>query len=160
MISAIVGATNDYRKEKKFLELTMVENKKKMIELIRGGKKVEVHVDNLVVGDLVKIRGGMEIAGDGILVIGNDVKIDESSMTGESKVLKKEVFPRCLIAREMAWAKEGAKENTSSVPSMVMLSGTKVSSGEGMYIVIAVGPNSAFGKIMDYLVAEQESKIQ
>lgn len=58
---------------------------------------MDQHVDDLVVGDLVKLRTGMEIAGDGILVRGDDVKMDESSMTGESKLMKKEPFNRCLI---------------------------------------------------------------
>jgi len=127
MISAIVGATNDYKKELKFQELNQVENKKKVIDLLRDGNKESLHVDNITVGDIVLIREGMEIAGDGILVEGDGIKVDESNMTGESDLLSKENLSRCLIAREAAWAENGSGDDISRhIPSMLLLSGTKV----------------------------------
>ena len=86
-----------------------------------------VNVKDVVVGDLIKLRYGMEVIGDGILVDGDDVKVDESSMTGETKLLKKETLHKCLIERERQWQLVGANIDERAVPSPILMSGTKVS---------------------------------
>jgi magnesium-transporting ATPase (P-type) len=55
--------------------------------------------------------------------------------------------------------KEGLKDSASThdVPTPVMLSGSKVLSGEGKMVVIAVGKFSAIGKIQSLLEAEEET---
>jgi P-type E1-E2 ATPase len=40
--------------------------------------------EDIVVGDLLKIKLGMEVPADGIVVEANDLMINESSMTGET----------------------------------------------------------------------------
>ena len=47
--------------------------------------------------------------------------------------------------------------STHDVPTPVMLSGSKVLSGEGKMVVIAVGKFSAIGKIQSLLEAEEET---
>jgi P-type E1-E2 ATPase len=51
----------------------------------RGGKghTVTLPVQNLVVGDIIKIEAGMKLPADAILVESTDVATDESAMTGE-----------------------------------------------------------------------------
>ena len=46
-------------------------------------------------GDVVKIIGGMEVTGDGIVIEGNSVTVDESPMTGETKLMKKNSIDFC-----------------------------------------------------------------
>lgn len=46
-----------------------------------GGKKILTHLIDLLAGDL--------LPADGILIQGNDLKIDESSLTGESDQVRK-----------------------------------------------------------------------
>lgn len=55
-----------------------------------------MHKDNIKVGDIVKIKGGMDIPVDGIVLEGNGVLADESSLTGESDHLPKEAVAKCL----------------------------------------------------------------
>lgn len=50
----------------------------------RGGTKEQVSIMDLVVGDVVALETGDSIPADGVLIRGSDVKVDESSMTGES----------------------------------------------------------------------------
>ena len=38
-----------------------------------------------MVGDLMLLKGGQEIPGDALVIEANQIKIDESSMTGETK---------------------------------------------------------------------------
>jgi P-type E1-E2 ATPase len=44
-----------------------------------------------VVGDLIRVKYGDLVPADGLLLQGNDLKIDESSLTGESDHVKKTV---------------------------------------------------------------------
>lgn len=58
-----------------------------------------MHKENIKVGDIVKIKNGMDIPVDGIVVDGNGVLADESALTGESDHLSKESVPVCLHKR-------------------------------------------------------------
>ena len=53
-----------------------------MLTVIRKGKKEEVHQDDILVGDLVKVTGGIEVPADGYLLEANEIVTDESAMTG------------------------------------------------------------------------------
>ena len=48
-----------------------------------------------MVGDIVKIEGGMEVTGDGVVIEANSVTVDESPMTGETKPMKKNTISFC-----------------------------------------------------------------
>lgn len=48
-----------------------------------------------MVGDIVKIQGGMEVTGDGVVIEANSVTVDESPMTGETKPMKKNTIDFC-----------------------------------------------------------------
>lgn len=62
--------------------------------MAESGKTVSVIRDNqlndefvmsdVLVGDILKLKGGIEMPGDGIVVEANSIQIDESSMTGET----------------------------------------------------------------------------
>ena len=75
----MVAAINDFEKQKQFSKLKDVAEQGKMIYVIRGGQKKEVHQSKIVVGDLIIIREGMDIPADGFLVKGSDVTTDESA---------------------------------------------------------------------------------
>lgn len=72
---------------------------------------------------------------DGILIQSNDLKIDESSLTGESDHVKK-----------------GAEIDP------VMLAGTHVMEGSGKMLVTAVGVNSQTGIIFTLLGASEDEE--
>lgn len=44
------------------------KEKSKVVTVIRRGKKEEIHQDDLLVGDLVKVSGGMEVPADGYIL--------------------------------------------------------------------------------------------
>jgi len=56
--------------------------------VVRGAEEVEVPIDQVVVGDVLRIRPGEKIPVDGAMVSG-DTNIDESMLTGESMPVKK-----------------------------------------------------------------------
>jgi Ca2+ transporting ATPase len=84
-----VSSFNDWRKERQFRGLQdriALDNK---ASVVRDGQVIEVHVKELVVGDLCCIKYGDLIPADGIVVQASDLKIDESSLTGETDLIKK-----------------------------------------------------------------------
>ena len=56
--------------------------------IIRDNKEIDVPIDNVVKGDLVRVRPGEQIAVDGIVVEGQ-TNIDESMLTGEPLAVNK-----------------------------------------------------------------------
>jgi magnesium-transporting ATPase (P-type) len=107
-----------------------------------------VHPGDVVVGDLVQIKAGMDIPVDGIVISGTGVLTSEAALTGESDDLKKEPLDICLLKKAEKMAELGNKiPDPHDVPSPVFLSGTQVASGEGWFLALVVGKNSCDGKI-------------
>lgn len=69
---------------------SQIETKHKF-SVVRGGTIIDVIVHELVVGDIGLIKYGDILPADGILIQSNDLKMDESSFTGESDYIKKSV---------------------------------------------------------------------
>uniref|UniRef100_A0A673JED2 Calcium-transporting ATPase n=1 Tax=Sinocyclocheilus rhinocerous TaxID=307959 RepID=A0A673JED2_9TELE len=131
----LVTAFNDWSKEKQFRGLqSRIEQEQKFM-MVRGGQVIPIPVAEIVVGDIAQIKYGDLLPADGILIQGNDLKIDESSLTGESDHVKK-----------------------SMEKDAVLLSGTHVMEGSGKMVVTAVGVNSQTGIIFTLLGAGEDDE--
>jgi magnesium-transporting ATPase (P-type) len=86
---------------------------------------------------------------DLILIEGNGIKMDESSLTGESDTLRKESYEKC--------ARMQNENSASKIPSPLMLSGTNCVEGTGLAIVLAVGDHSQKGIIRRTVDNAQET---
>ncbi|KAL3058868.1 hypothetical protein OYC64_010917 [Pagothenia borchgrevinki] len=135
----LVTAFNDWSKEKQFRGLQNRIEQEQKFQVVRGSQVIQLPVSDIVVGDIAQIKYGDLLPADGVLIQGNDLKIDESSLTGESDHVKK---------------------NADKDP--MLLSGTHVMEGSGRMVVTAVGVNSQTGIIMTLLGAgpEEEEKKQ
>jgi magnesium-transporting ATPase (P-type) len=111
---------------------------------LRNGKEEMVHIGDIVVGDLVQIKAGMDVPVDGLIVKSSGVLANESAMTGESDELKKESISLCM---EKYQEKINQVIGPHDVPSPVLLSGTQISTGEGWFLALVVGKHSCDGKI-------------
>ncbi|WCJ42312.1 calcium-transporting ATPase putative [Euphorbia peplus] len=119
----VVTAVSDYKQSLQFQNLN--EEKRNIhMEVIRGGKRVDISIYDIVVGDVIPLNIGDQVPADGILVTGHSLAIDESSMTGESKIVYK----------------------NSREP--FMMSGCKVADGSGSMLVTSVGINTEWGLLM------------
>lgn len=126
----------------------MAERTKTVIA-IREGKEVEIHRNFIHVGEIIKIVNGMNIPVDGVCITGNGVMIDESAMTGESDHLQKGSNEFCLQKQKEHEEDADTKtRNKHDVPSPVMISGTSVQTGEGYFLCIVVGEETAERKIL------------
>ncbi len=135
IVVVFVTAFNDYTKEKQFRGLQNKIEGERKFAVIRKNEVKQIPVSEIVVGDICQIKYGDLLPADGILVQSNDLKIDESSLTGESDHVKK---------------------NEAFDP--IVLSGTHVMEGSGKVLVTAVGINSQSGIIMTLLGAAGEEK--
>jgi magnesium-transporting ATPase (P-type) len=86
---------------------------------------------------------------DLLLIEGSGIKLDESSLTGESEALKKEIYDKCREIIEL--------NNTEKIPSPLMLSGSNCVEGTGYAIVLAVGDYSQKGIIKRTVDNAQEN---
>lgn len=69
--------------------------------------------------------------GDGVIIVSYSIALDESSMTGETKPMNKDTLQKCLD-KKIELEKKGIEHlNHHSIPSPVILSGTKVLTGTG-----------------------------
>uniref|UniRef100_A0A669DAT4 Calcium-transporting ATPase n=1 Tax=Oreochromis niloticus TaxID=8128 RepID=A0A669DAT4_ORENI len=134
----LVTAFNDWSKEKQFRGLQSRIEQEQKFQVVRGSQVIQLPVADIVVGDIAQIKYGDLLPADGVLIQGNDLKIDESSLTGESDHVKK-----------------------SADKDPMLLSGTHVMEGSGRMVVTAVGVNSQTGIIFTLLgagVEEEEKK--
>ena len=67
------------------------------VTVLRDGKELSIHKDDILVGEIIMIKSGMNIPVDGVIISGLGIQVDESAMTGESDHLNKESFTRCLL---------------------------------------------------------------
>jgi len=70
-ICALVTSGNNYSKERQFQELNKVADARKRVSVRRQAKLLELHQDDLLVGDVVVISEGMEIPADAIILEAN-----------------------------------------------------------------------------------------
>ena len=85
--------------------------------VVRGGARRRLHVDEIVVGDLVELQAGDQIVADGKLVSASGLRVDESVLTGESRPVERK-------------------------PGEEVRSGSFAVEGVGALVVTAVGPES------------------
>ena len=148
IVVVMVGSVTNYKKEIKFHNLNHFENQKTKFDVIRNGTIQELHSDDLLVGDLIKIYNGDILPADILLIEGHDIKIDESSLTGESVAVKKNCYEKCL---------EEIKSGNKNPSSNILLCGTNVIEGNGSGIVIAIGEYSQKGIIRGTIDNAQEN---
>ena len=115
-----------------------------------------MHQSELLVGDLMVVANGMEVPADGLLTTGADITTDESAMTGETHAIKKDIMMKCQHQRDEMIKMDNKDPHELSSP--IMMSGSRVLSGEGKMVVIAVGKYSALGKIQALLGVQEESE--
>ncbi|KAG4961693.1 hypothetical protein JHK87_038326 [Glycine soja] len=119
----IVTAVSDYRQSLQFQNLN-AEKQNIKLEVIRGGRTIQISIFDIVVGDLVPLKIGDQVPADGVVITGHSLAIDESSMTGESKIIHKD----------------------QKTP--FLMSGCKVADGIGAMLVTGVGINTEWGLLM------------
>lgn len=107
--------------------------------VVREGKKQEILTQNLVLGDIVFLESGMIAPADIRLLEDHQLKMDESSLTGESTTVEKDSNLKL-------------KEDTALADRANMVfSSTIVAYGTAFGVVVATGMDTEVGKIANLL---------
>lgn len=135
VVITLAGAANDYQKEHKFRKLNKKQQDRN-VWVVRSARTHEVPISEIVVGDIVHISPGDIVPADGVLLRGHQVKCDESSETGESEPVDKSSIETSSSHRE------------GSEIDPFILSHTKIVEGVGVFLVVATGTRSSYGRIL------------
>ena len=120
--------------DKEFTILNQV-NDDEPVEVIRNGNVKQIPRKDVVVGDIVILNTGEEVAADGELIEAVQLHLDESTLTGEpvcGKSINKEEF-----------------DKNATYPTNHVMKGTKVMEGHGIFRVLAVGDTTEQGKVFE-----------
>lgn len=132
LFNAVIGTIQEGRTRKLLASL-----KKFIVSqcvVIRDGKKLLIDNADLVVGDVILVQEGQRVPADARLVESNNLRVDESMLTGESHAIMK--------SPEDVEEEAQLQERTN-----MLFKGTYILAGSGKAIVIAAGQNSLIGKI-------------
>ena len=144
IINAIVGVIQEQKAENALLAL---QNKTiPYCNVIRNGESCKIKIHDIVCGDIINIKAGDYIPADIRLISANNLKCDESSLTGESIDISKSI--KSIKTKNMPLS---SQEN-------ICFAGTTVKNGKGSGIIYAVGRNTEFGKIEKTLISSKNEK--
>ncbi|MBN2242058.1 MAG: cation-transporting P-type ATPase [Acidobacteria bacterium] len=137
LVNAVVGFLQESKAEK------AIESLKQMVQtettVVRDGVKRRISSRDLIPGDLVLLQSGDKVPADIRLIESRDLQIDESTLTGESVPVQKNVEiiteDKAILAdrRNMAYA------------------GTLTTYGQGRGVVVATGGKTASGQIAEMI---------
>ncbi len=137
LISTVVSTVSEYGSEKAFEKLRS-EGAAEYFRVLRDSSVKEIHIEDIVVGDLVFLSAGERVPADGVVISG-EMGVDESAITGESAEVKK-------VAN--------SAENK-------IFRGSVVCVGQATMRVTAVGDNTLYGGAAGELAAEtRESPLK
>jgi P-type Ca2+ transporter type 2C len=136
LVNAIIGFIQEGRAENSLREL------RKMLSLsaqvLREGDKQLIKAEELVPGDVVYLRTGDKVPADLRLLEMNNLKIEESPLTGESHSVEKRLGSIPL-------------DSPLAERFNMAYSGTTVVSGSGLGVVVETAKSTEIGKISDLM---------
>lgn len=147
IINAVFSFWQEYQAEK------AIEALKKILpsttKVIRNSQQGEILSSHLVPGDIVVLEEGDHVSADARLLEAFQMKVDSSTLTGESKPVRK-------VSETM---EDG--ENVIEIENLIF-AGTSIASGSGKAVVFATGKNTEFNKIaaLTQEVKDDKSPLQ
>ncbi len=118
--------------------------------VLRDGEEQRILAEELVPGDVLLLNEGDRISADARLVEDNDLRVNQSTLTGESHPVHK--GRDAILRTDLSRAEQ---------PNIVFM-GTTVAGGTGKAVVFATGMRTEFGKIagLTQSLKEEQSPLQ
>ena len=148
VFNALMGVIQEAKAEKSIEALKQMTPP--MAKVVRDGRIQEIHAEDLVPGDIVELEAGTYVPADCRLLESHNLKIEESSLTGETEpVLKK----ADIVAQNDVPL--GDMLNMAFMASIVV-------NGHGKAVVTETGMNTKVGKIANMIMEDEtpETPIQ
>ena len=123
-------------------------------KVLRDGKMVVLHSDELVPGDVVILEAGDSVPADGRIIESASLKIEEAALTGESVPVNK--------ALDVLGLGEGQQDVPLGDRKNMCYMGSTVVYGRGKAVITATGMDTEMGKIAGALAstADEETPLQ
>lgn len=138
VINAVIGVMQEFKAEKALEALEKMSTPKAIVK--RDGHIKEIDSQDIVVGDIVYLEAGRYVGCDLRLIETNNLKIEESALTGESLPVEKD----CQVVLANENVPLGDRKN------MAYMS-TYATYGRGVGVAVNVGMNTEIGKIAKML---------
>ncbi|MFQ3308615.1 MAG: Ca2+-transporting ATPase [Candidatus Nanohaloarchaea archaeon] len=136
VLNGILGFIQDYRAEKSIQALKKMS--KPNCKVLRDGEKKSISISEVVPGDIVFLEPGDAVPADARLIETESLEVDESSLTGESREVDKEIG---LVAEPKPIADQ---EN-------MVFKNTSIVNGSGKAVVTETGMSTEVGGIAEQL---------
>lgn len=141
IIIVVINAILSFIQEKK-ADVAIQELNKMFVtnnNVIRNGVKQSIDVRKIVVGDIVELEAGDYVSADGRIISSDSLEINESTLTGESKAIKKNNSD-IKEERELYERKN------------MVFAGCNVTNGHALVVVTGTAMNTELGKIANSLI--------
>lgn len=144
ILNAILGTVQHFKAEQSLDSLKALSAPS--AKVIRNGEKVEIPSREVVKGDILVLEAGDLVVADGRIIENYTLKVNESSLTGESISVDKET--EAINKEEIAL---GDQKN-------MIFSGSLVTYGRALVVVTATGMDTEIGKIATLMEDTKEKK--
>lgn len=144
ILNAILGTVQHIKAEASLNSLKALSAP--TAKVLRDGQLVEIPSREVVVGDILSLDAGDFISADGRILENHNLQVNESSLTGESLSVVKELDP--ILGEEVPI---GDRKN-------MVFTGSYVTYGRGVVLVTSIGMDTEIGKIANLLESAQQKK--
>ena len=144
ILNAILGTVQHFKAEKSLESLKAMSSP--TAKVLRDGKRAMIPSAQIVPGDIVELEAGDMVVADGRILENFSLKVNESSLTGESEGVEKtaDVIPGDEVAL-------GDRKN-------MVFSGSLVTYGRALVVVTGTGMNTELGKVAALMNQTQQRK--
>ena len=147
LLNAILGVVQESKAEAAIEALQTMTAA--TCKVLRDGKQVVLHSDELVPGDIVILEAGDSVPADGRILESASLKIEEAALTGESVPVNK-------IAQVLKL--DGDKDIPLGDRKNLCFMGSTVVYGRGKAVIMETGMKTQMGKIADALAATEQEQ--
>ena len=148
LLNAILGVVQESKAEAAIEALQTMTAA--TCKVIRDGKQVILHSDELVPGDIVVLEAGDAVPADGRIIENASLKIEEAALTGESVPVNKTL--------EVLGLAEGQEDVPLGDRKNMCYMGSTVVYGRGKAVITRTGMDTEMGKIAGALAATQDEQ--
>jgi len=164
LLNAGIGSFQEHSAEKAASALNaMVPH---MANVLRDGHTTRINSIDLVSGDIVFLSSGDKVPADGLCIETEQIILDESMLTGESKAVLKQASHSLSKSLQLNLAsfagphnaKMNNGENNSYTDNQRCFAGTTVIKGRGVIFINKTGSDTEIGKIASAAAPENQAK--
>ena len=148
ILNALMGVIQEEKAEKSIEALKQMTPPK--AKVIREGIEKDINAEELVIGDIIVLEAGSYVPADCRLLESHNLKIEESSLTGETVPVIKDASVICKKDVPL-----GDQVNMAFMTGIIV-------NGHGKAVVTETGMNTKVGKIANMIIEDEspETPIQ